>query len=192
MSRKKQQKRASGYDDPCVSTKRWLRSVLIGAIEYWAPMLKLDAFVDQVTLFICEDDDEDIGEGHGACVSTDTTRRSTDLRVKRGVVSAMKGEYIDGEYTPEDVAEMTLIHELLHIITHPMSQWANTTIEDMRNQKILEKLFSQQEEMTVEHLTRVFFSLKGDVRAGKKFHGVIRYLTKDPAKKEEDSEQATK
>jgi len=191
MSRKKQQKRASGYDDPCVSTKRWLRSVLIGAVEYWTPVLKLDAFVDQITLFICEDDDEDIGEGHGACVTADTTRRSADIRVKRGVVAAMKGEYIDGTYTPEEVAEMTLIHELLHVITHPMSQWANTTIEDMRNKKILEKLFSQQEEVCVEHLTRVFFSLKGDVRAAKKFHGVIRYLVKDPTT-ESDNEQPSK
>jgi hypothetical protein len=180
MARRKQQKRVSSYDDPCVSTKRWLRSVLIQAIHYWTPVLKLDAFIDQVSLYICEDDDDDIGEGHGARVVIDTTRRSADIRMKRGVVSAMKGEYIDGVYAPEEVVEMTLMHELLHVITHPMSQWANTTIEDMRNKKILEKLFSQQEEVCVEHLTRVFFSLKSDVGTERKFHGVIRYLSKDP------------
>lgn len=187
MARRKSNKTpASGFDDPQVSTKRWLRPILMQAIGYWVPVLRLEAFVDQITLYIADEDDPDIGENSGARIVIDSIRRSADVRVKRNVVAVMKGEYVDTHYTPEETAELTLLHELVHIITHPMSQWVDSTIKGMRNHKVLLDLFTQQEEIGVEHLTRAFYNLKSQIQPDKRFSGTIKYLANDPTNRIED------
>lgn len=170
----------TNFSDPKIQTKRWLRKVIMGAVQTWAPIFRLESLVDTISVFIGEPNDKGIGKNAGACITVDSTRRTADIRVKRNVVSEMQGEYCDTEYTPEDVVEMTIMHELLHIVMNPMSQWAYSTIEGMRNRSILENLFSQQEEVCVEHLTRVFQKIKQDIPVMGKFKGNIKYLSKDP------------
>jgi len=178
-STKRKGKRAKDLDPVLYTTKRWLRAVIMEAIHFWAPILKLESFVDQIDVFIAESDDKLIGEDSGASVVVDSTRRSASLRIKRSIVKDMWGEYIDRNYTPSEVVEATIIHELCHIIIHPMSQWAISVAENMKNNVILGNLFSREEEISVEHLTRVFHSLKEYISPDKKFRGTIKYISKE-------------
>jgi hypothetical protein len=165
-----------------VTTKRWLRKIITQAIQLWAPALKLDSFVDQISFYIADGDDPMMDALAGAEILVDSTTRTAMIKIKNNVVAKFASEYA-GEYSPTDIVEMTVIHELSHILTHPISKWAHSTIETMRNNKALENLFSEQEEIIVEHLARLFFAMKSNIEAGK-FKGKIIYLTKDPDVKE--------
>ena len=101
------------------------------------------------------------------------------MKIKRTVAHKFAGEY-HGEYSPTDIVEMAIIHELCHVITHPMSQWVHNTITSMRIYTALEKHFIEQEEISVEHLARILFGMKDFIEPSKKFAGKIVYLTKDP------------
>jgi len=181
MRTKKSRRRlASDVNDPRVVTKRWLRSVLKQAITYWASVMKLESIVDEITFYITEDDDPGMDIDAGAEVLVASSTRTATIKFKRGVVRKFAGEY-QGQFSPENVAEMTVLHELCHIITHPMSKWTHSTIESMRNKGALEKHFVELEEAAVEHLTRVFFSMKESIPSAK-FKGKVGYLIKDPFK----------
>jgi len=187
MSRRKKEEQKKGEKkfDSKYFTKRWLRAVVMRSVRFWAPVLRLDALVDCITIFITERDDKEIGKNGGACVTIDHTRRSADVRIKRNVVALMANEY-PGIKMPEEVVEMTVLHEFNHIIVNPIADWATNTIETLSNKKILGSLFEHEEERTVEHLTRVFFHLHRHKRrdSKKKFKGRIVYMTKDPTEDE--------
>jgi CII-binding regulator of phage lambda lysogenization HflD len=61
-----------------------------------------------------------------------------------------------------------------------MGQWVQTTIESMKNKSALERHFSKEEEVVVEHLARIWSSIKGQLTPTRKFKGKIVYLTQDP------------
>jgi len=180
QKRKRRCKKAPGFDDPRVATKLWLRGVIKEALKFWAPILKLEAFVDEITFYITEDDDSKLNNEDGACVCISSSTRTATIKLKRTVVKKFAGEYHKTSLSPADIVEMTVIHELCHILTHPMSQWAHNTIEPMRNSKVLEKNFDEQEEISVEHMARMLFALRDHIKPQKKFKGKIVYLTKDP------------
>jgi hypothetical protein len=101
------------------------------------------------------------------------------------VVQKFQGEYA-GPYTPQDVVELTIAHELSHILVASMGQCMQNTIETMRNKAALERHLSTSEEIVVEHLARVWNSIKGQLTPTRKFKGKIVYLTKDPFVEEEN------
>lgn len=181
MTTKKTKRRpAVDVNDPRVVTKRWLRSILKQAISYWASILKLESIVDEITFYIAEDEDPLMDAEAGAEVLVASSTRTATIKFKRGLVRKFAGEY-QGQFTPENIVEMTVLHELCHIITHPMSKWTHSTIEAMRNKGVLETHFTELEEAAVEHLTRVFFNMKETVPSAK-FKGKIGYLIVDPFK----------
>lgn len=182
MSRAQQvhSKGQSNHSDNVTCTKRWLRGVVVRATRFWAPLLQLDARVDSITLFIAPVDDPVIGDNGGACVIMDKTRRSAHIRIKQNVVYLMQNEY-PNVTDPAEVVEMTVLHELNHIITNLISDWVFSTIQSMSSKKVLDSLFEQEEEQVVEHLTRAwFFAFKDNKEnSSKKFKGKIIYLSKD-------------
>lgn len=181
-NKKKKEVIVVDYDQKLVTSKRWLRKHIMEALNFWAAVLHLDSFVNQISILVVEANDKEMEKDNGAEISIDSSRRSADIRIKRNAVDLFHGDYLDGEYEPEDVIEMTVIHELCHILTHPMSEWAHNTIDSLRNRGALSNLFTKEEEVAVEHLTRVLFSLRDYLEPEKRFKGTIRYLTKDPSK----------
>jgi hypothetical protein len=150
------------------------------AVRWWAPILNLESFVDQISIYIAESNDKEMDKDDGAQCLIESSRRTADIRIKRNVVEIFKADYPHNKYSAEEIVEMTVIHELVHIFTHPMSEWAHSTIGSLRNVKVLESLFAKEEEVCVEHLTRVLFGLKEDIKVPGKYKGKIVYLTKDP------------
>ncbi len=183
VNKKKKDATIVAYDQKLVTSKKWLRKHITEAIHFWAAILNLDSFVSQISVFVSESSDKEMGRDDGAQISIESSRRTADMRIKRNAVELFHGDYLDGEYEPEDVIEMTVIHELCHILTHPMSEWVHNTIDALSNKGALYNLFTKEEEVAVEHLTRVLFSLKDFLETEKKFNGTIVYLTKDPCKK---------
>lgn len=169
-----------------VTTKRWLRKIITQAIQRWAPILKLDSFVDEISFYITDANDPLMDGVAGAEILIDSSTRTATMKIKRNVVAKFTGEYA-GNFIPADIVEMTVIHELAHILTHAISRWAYSTIETMRNNKALEKLLTEQEEIIVEHLARVFFAQKDNVQSNK-FKGKIVYLINDPIEESDDEE----
>lgn len=183
--RKKKRKGTTTHDDPIVSTKRWLRSHIMDAVRWWAPLLNLGSFVDQISIYIAEINDKEMNKDDGAQVGVDSSRRTADIRIKRSCVELFAADYPHNKYSAEEIVEMTVLHELIHIFTHPMSEWAHSTISNMRNVKVLESLFGKEEEVCVEHLARVLFALKDSIKDPGKYKGKIIYLSKDPWVKKE-------
>ena len=185
MARRK--KRRKGHiteaNDPIVTTKRWLRKHMMQAARFWAPILRLDSFVDEISLFIAEKNDPDMDQEDGAFVCVDSSRRTADIKMRRSVIAFFKDDYHE-ECSPEEIVETTILHELIHIVTHPMSEWAHSTIGALDSSAVLEGLFSKEEEVCVEHLTRVLFGLKESLEDVGKFKGKIIYLAKDRKIKE--------
>lgn len=179
MTRRSKSNEMATYGDPEVSSKRWLRRVIQQSIHFWAPIMNLEAFVDQIKFFITEEDDPQMGPNDGAEILVDSSTRTATMKIKRSVVQKFQGEYV-GPYTPKDVVELTIVHELSHILVAPMGQYTQDTIECMKNKAALERHFSVQEEKVVEHLARIWSSIKEQVRPTKRFKGKIVYLTKDP------------
>lgn len=171
------------YGDPEITTKRWLRSVIQQALHFWAPIMNLEAYVDQIKFYITEEEDPEMGLKDGAEILMDTSTRTATMKVKRSVVQKFQGEYA-GPYTPKDVVELTIVHELSHILVAPMGQWAQTIVDTMKNRTALERHLSKEEEVVVEHLARVWSSIKGQLQPTRKFKGKIVYLTKDPFEEE--------
>jgi hypothetical protein len=143
--------------------------------------MNLEAFVDQIKFYITEDDDPEMAPNDGAEILVDSSTRTATMKVKRTVVQKFQGEYA-GPHTPFDIVEMTIVHELSHILVAPVGQFAQNTVDGMKNKSSLEKLLSREEEMVVEHLARVWSSIKSQVKPTRKFKGKIIYLTKDPFK----------
>jgi len=183
MARRHKSNEAVTYGDPEINTKRWLRKVIQQTLQFWAPIMNLEAFVDQIKFYITEDDDPEMGINDGAEILVDSSVRTAIMKVKRSVVQKFQGEYA-GPHTPADVVELTIVHELSHILVAPIGQWAQNTIEGMKNKASLERLLSKEEEVVVEHLARVWNSIKGQVKPARKFKGKIIYLTKDPFREE--------
>ena len=178
--KRKKCKKVPDFDDSQIMTKRWLRHIIREALKFWAPILKLSAYVDEIAFYITEANDSNLNSEDGACITISSSTRTATIKIKRTAVKKFAGEYRKTHYSPADVVEMTVIHELCHILTHPMSQWAHNTMESMRSGKVLEKNFEEQEEISVEHMTRALFALKDYIEPQKKFKGKIVYLTKDP------------
>lgn len=170
-------------NDPEIKTKRWLKGVIRETLLFWAPTMSLDSFVNQIYFYITENSDEKMDRDDGAEIYVDSTTRTATIRIKKGVVHKFAGEY-HGDFTARDIVEMTIIHELCHVLVHPMSKWTHSTIESMASRGALVKHFIDEEEVSVEHMARVFFSLKKILKKGRKgspkFKGKIIYLTKDP------------
>lgn len=181
-NKKKKEATVVDYDQKLVTSKRWLRKHITEAIHFWATILHLDSFVGQISVFVAEATDKEMDKDDGAQILIDSSRRTADIRIKRNAVELFHGDYLDGEYEPEDVIEMTVIHELCHILTHPMSEWAHNTIDSLRNRGALSNLFTKEEEVSVEHLARILFSLRDYLEPERKFNGTIVYLTKDRSK----------
>jgi hypothetical protein len=167
------------YGDPEITTKRWLRRVIQQALRFWAPIMNLEAYVDQIKFYIAEEDDSEMAPKDGAEILVDSSTRTATLKIKRSVVQKFQGEYA-GPYTPQDVVESVIVHELSHILTAPISQWAQTTIDALHNKAVLEQHLTKEEEVIVEHLARIWSSIKTQVSSTRKFRGKIVYLTKDP------------
>lgn len=178
--RKRKRKTAAGFSDPAITTKRWLKGIIKHSIQFWAPILKLNSFVDEIAFYITESNDSNMDADDGAEIIISSSTRTATMKIKRNVAKKFAGEYHNSPYTPADVVEMTIIHELCHILTHPMSQWVHNTIEPMRSGSLLAKNFTEQEEISVEHTARVLFALRDYIESYKKFKGKIVYLTKDP------------
>jgi hypothetical protein len=173
------------YGDPEITTKRWLRRVIQQVINFWAPIMNLEAYVDQIKFYITEESDLEMAPKDGAEILVDSSIRTATMKIKRSVVQKFQGEYA-GPYTPMDVVELIIVHELSHILVSPMGQYTQSTIESMKNKIALEKLFSREEENVVEHLARIWNSIKGQLTPTRKFKGKIVYLTKDPFIEEEN------
>lgn len=187
MARSKKKKKRRGtttHDDPVVTTKRWLRAHIMDAVRWWTPILNLSSFVDQISVYIAEVNDKEMGKEDGAQVCVESSRRTADIRIKRNCVELFAADYPPNKYSAEEIVEMTVLHELIHIFTHPMSEWAHSTIGNLRNVKVLESLFAKEEEVCVEHLARVLFGLRDYIKDPGKYKGKIVYLTKDPWVKE--------
>jgi len=167
------------YGDPEITTKRWLRKVIQQAINFWAPIMNLEAYVDQIKFYITEEGDPGMEPNDGAEVLVASSVRTATMKIKRSIVQKFQGEYA-GPYTPLDIVENVIVHELSHILTAPMGQWVQTTIESMKNKSALERHFSKEEEVVVEHLARIWSSIKGQLTPTRKFKGKIVYLTQDP------------
>jgi hypothetical protein len=170
---------AATYGDPEITTKRWLRKVIQQAINFWAPIMNLEAYVDQIKFYITEEGDPEMGPRDGAEVLVDSSTRTATMKVKRSVVQKFQGEYA-GPYTPLDVVELTIAHELSHILISPMAQYVSNTIDTMKNRVALERHLSTSEEVVVEHLARIWNSIKGQLTPARRFKGKIVYLTQDP------------
>jgi len=171
------------YGDPTITTKRWLRKVIQQTLQFWAPIMGLEVYVDQIRFYITEEEDPEMEPKDGAEILVDTSTRTATMKIKRSVVQKFQGEYA-GPHTPRDIVESVIVHELSHILTAPMGQWAQSTIDSMKNKAVLESLLSKEEEVVVEHLARVWCSIKSQLTPTRKFKGKIIYLTEDPFKEE--------
>jgi len=183
MTRRSKSSEVVTYGDPEINTKRWLRKVIQQTLQFWASIMNLEAFVDQIKFYIAEEGDPEMGAKDGAEILVDSSTRTATIKVKRSVVHLFQGEYA-GPYTPSDIVELTIVHELSHILVAPIGQFAQNTVDGMKNRSSLEKLLSREEEMVVEHLARVWNSIKGQIKPTRKFKGKIIYLIKDPFREE--------
>lgn len=181
-SRRKKKGRGTTHDDPVVKTKKWLRSQTMDAVRWWAPMLRLGAFVDTISVYITKPDDKEMSEDEVAQVTIESSRRTADIRIKQNCVASFASDYANEDYSAEEIVEMTIIHELCHVFTNPMSEWAHSSMTG--NVDVLTALFAKEEEVCVEHLTRVLFGLKDYIKDPGTFKGKIVYLAKDPWLKE--------
>ena len=182
-SRKKKKKgHATTHDDPVVKTKRWLKAQVMDAIRWWAPVLRLSSFVDVISVYITKPDDKDMSDDEVAQVSIESSRRTADIRIKQDCVASFASDYVNEGYSAEEIVEMTILHELIHIFTNPMSEWAHSSMTG--NVDVMTALFAKEEEVCVEHLTRVLFGLKDNIKDPGTFKGKIVYLAKDPWLKE--------
>lgn len=156
-------------------SKSWIRAEIMQALRFWAPILELNSFVDHI---IVEMDHDAKDDEYAACVQIDTTTRTATITVSRDIVACYSDRYPDIQ-DPSDIISMIMLHECLHIITHPMSNWASTAVDgSSRESSLLANFFEAQEETTVEHLTRVFFSVRDYLETPSKFKGKLIYRVK--------------
>lgn len=164
---------------PDVQSKKWLRTEVMQSVRFWAAILDLSSAVD--TMFVEMDDDYSGDDEYAACVEVDTTTRTATITVSRNIVECYEDRYHNIK-VPGDIVSMIMLHECLHIVTHPMSHWASTVVGgSSKENKLLTDLFEDEEEQTVEHFTRVFFGLR-DYLEPPKYKGKILYRVKKSKK----------
>ena len=154
-----------------------MKPLIQQSLNFWASILSLDSFVDTITFRIIDapkKSDPEEEHLYSACVVMDTTTRTAEIVLKNNIVEVYKDEYTFVK-EPEDVVDMAILHECIHIVAHPMSSWASTTIDNIEGKEVLAKLFEQEEEQTVEHLTRVFYSFR-DCFGPYRFKGKVVYV----------------